>query len=94
MIVYRGHMIGPSDEKDPATGRVLYGISELKTALTPPLLFTQKECIEYIMKVEPFDKHMRIDAYGRRYGTQHKKEKDRHKNPKPYWEKLYGSYET
>lgn len=59
MRVYHGHMIGLSDEVDPVTKRPLYGISELKKPLEPPLLFSQSACMEYIRKVDPYDKSTR-----------------------------------
>ena len=94
-MVYRGHMIAQSDERDLATGKLLYGISELKAATTPPLFVTQKACVEYIQKVEPWDQ-IRVNAYGQRrdqFRAPKKRDKryDRNSN---YMEAKYGRYET
>ncbi|MBR3587432.1 MAG: hypothetical protein IKO00_15530 [Oscillospiraceae bacterium] len=62
---YRGHVFGPSDLRDPATGKKLFGISELKAPDVPPFLFSGVECKAYIKEHDPWDKSHRIDAYGR-----------------------------
>ena len=98
MMVYRGHLIGPSDEKHPETGKTLYGISELKPALTPPLLISENACREYIKQVEPWDKRDRVDAYGRKrwkFEQPKKKKRDtRFGRCTKFLEVKYGSYET
>ena len=63
-VMCHGHLVAPTEHKDPETGKFLYAISELKPALTPPLLVTQKACLEYIRKVDPYDVSERVNAYG------------------------------
>ena len=95
MMVYRGHMIAQSDERDPETGKLLYGISELKAATTPPLFVTQSACIAYIKQVEPWDQ-IRVNAYGqRRDQFRPPKKKDKRYDRNSYFlEARYGRYET
>lgn len=66
MMVYRGHLISPTDHKHPETGKPLYSISELKPPLTPPLLTSQKACVAYIKEVDPWDIGERVNAYGQK----------------------------
>ena len=97
-IVYRGHMIGPSDEKHPETGKPLFSISELKPATTPPLLTTQLECKQYIKQVEPFNTKNRIDPYGYRVGDyhmiNHSRKDKRVERTQAYFRNKFGSCET
>ena len=71
--IYRDHVISRSDEVDPETGKHPYSISGVKDAFEQPMLFSQKQCIDYLRKVEPFKKTMMIDAYGYRYGQYNRK---------------------
>lgn len=99
MIVYRGHLIARSDnERHPETGKLLYSISELKPALTPPLLTSQEECKEYIKELEPYTIENRIDAYGfkrRDYARQHHNRRNRSaQKMEAYYGRTCAGYET
>lgn len=96
-VVYRGHLVAQSEHKDPVTGRYLYSISELKHPLTPPLLTTQKACLEYIRQVEPFDINERVNAYGEKrknWSPPHRTKRNSAQQMEAYYGRTCAGYET